>query len=273
MGNERSIEVSIDIAASAEEVWRALTEAAELTRWFPLSAEVTPGEGGSMRWTWDDAWTWVSTIERWEPGRVLRLANREQRPFDTEGQPLPSGQVAPANLAMEFTLATDSGITRLRLIHSGFGRGAAWDDELDGVSVGWRAELTSLKHYLEQHRGRNRRGGLARTSTLLSQEQAWSRLLGPGGFVVKPWPVSTGSTCEVGAPADRFHGIVMVHLPERDLSVAVDELGGGVWRLGTHRADGRTGVSVWVASYTADQAFVDGLKTRVQQRLDALFQT
>ena len=154
MPNDRSIEVAVEIGATVEEVWQALTDADELMRWFPLTAEVTPGEGGSMRWAWDDGWSWVSTIERWEPGRVLGLGNRDQRPFDAHGQPLPAGQVAPANLAMEFTLESDGGITRLRLIHSGFGQGAAWDDELDGVSVGWQSELASLKHYLEHHRGR-----------------------------------------------------------------------------------------------------------------------
>lgn len=34
-------------------VWRALTEAEELTRWFPLQARVTPGEGGEIWMSWN----------------------------------------------------------------------------------------------------------------------------------------------------------------------------------------------------------------------------
>ena len=43
----RSFSMSIDIDATPEEVWRALTDAGELMRWFPLQARVTPGKGGS----------------------------------------------------------------------------------------------------------------------------------------------------------------------------------------------------------------------------------
>ena len=46
---KRAFELALDIDASADEVWRALTEAEELMRWFPLEAQVAPGNGGSMR--------------------------------------------------------------------------------------------------------------------------------------------------------------------------------------------------------------------------------
>jgi uncharacterized protein YndB with AHSA1/START domain len=43
----RRFEMTIDVNAPADAVWSALTEARELTRWFPLEARVVPGEGGS----------------------------------------------------------------------------------------------------------------------------------------------------------------------------------------------------------------------------------
>jgi len=39
----RSFTMSLDIDATPEEVWRALTDAGALVRWFPLQARVTPG--------------------------------------------------------------------------------------------------------------------------------------------------------------------------------------------------------------------------------------
>ena len=48
----RSFSMSIDINATPEDVWRALTDAGELMRWFPLQARVTPGKGGSVFWGW-----------------------------------------------------------------------------------------------------------------------------------------------------------------------------------------------------------------------------
>ena len=68
----RSFSMSIDIDATPEEVWRALTDAGELMRWFPLQARVTPGKGGSVFWGWDEHWAWESQIDAWEPERRLQ---------------------------------------------------------------------------------------------------------------------------------------------------------------------------------------------------------
>lgn len=92
MPNEtRSVEMAVDIAAPADAVWTALTDPAELVRWFPLQASVIPGAGGSVKCSWDDTWTWESTIDIWEPGRRSRLVQEEQRPLDVNGGLLPAG--------------------------------------------------------------------------------------------------------------------------------------------------------------------------------------
>lgn len=85
---ERLFDMSIDIEATPEHVWKALTDAGELTRWFPLQARVTPGTGGRMFWGWDNHWAWESQIEVWELHKRLTLV--ETRPaFDVNGNPLP----------------------------------------------------------------------------------------------------------------------------------------------------------------------------------------
>ena len=182
----RAFRMSLDIGASREDVWRALTEANELVRWFPTAARVTPGEGGTMAWSWGEGWDWETRIDAWEPGRLLRLVQEDARPYDTQGRPLPPGEAEPARIAMEFTLETHQGKTRLRLVHSGFGQGAAWDNALEGITEGWQAELRSLRHYLLRHRGRDRHTGRAWLTTTAPRDAAWARLLGPGGFRVTP---------------------------------------------------------------------------------------
>ena len=87
---------------------------------------------------------------------------------------------------MEFTLETHRGKTRLRLVHSGFGRGTAWDNEFEGISEGWQAELRSLRHYLRGFRGRDRIFGRAWLTTTMPRQAAWARLIGPYGFRVQP---------------------------------------------------------------------------------------
>lgn len=244
----RAFEMSLDLEASREDVWRALTEAEELVRWFPMGARVTPGEGGTMVWSWGEGWEWETRIDAWEPGRLLRLIQEDARPYDTQGRPLPPGQAEPARIVMEFTLETHQGKTRLRLVHSGFGHGAAWDNELEGITEGWQAELRSLRHHLARHRGRDRFAGRAWLTTSVPRATAWARLLGPGGFRVTPSDPKEGEGYEVVTPGgQRFTGTVEFNLPGQTLAGTVRELGDGWFRLLTWKdASGNTGV--WACS-------------------------
>jgi len=271
---KRAFEMTIDIEASVDDVWRALTEAKELVRWFPLEARVTPGQGGSMFWSWGEAWAGEMRIDAWDPPWLLRLVEDGYRPFDAEGRPLSAGQVEPTQIALEFTLETREGKTRLRLVHSGFGRGANWDDEFEGISTGWQFELRSLRHYLRRHRGRDRHAGWARIATTEPPAAVWARLLSPEGFPVN------GASLEAGRPyalkaatGDHFTGTVELYLPPWDFFGTVRELNDGVFRLSTHRAAGQTGVTIWLATYTPDTARVEAFGTRAQELLQRLFAT
>ena len=48
----KDIDLSIEIDASPEAVWRAISDGEELGRWFPLEAEVVPGVGGTVTVAW-----------------------------------------------------------------------------------------------------------------------------------------------------------------------------------------------------------------------------
>src|SRR5512134_330311 len=121
----KTIDTVLEIAASPDAVWRALTDPVELTRWFPLEAQVTPGVGGRIRWSWGEPIVSEASIETWEPTRRLRLieqTNLGDHVTPEEGR-LP-GRV------LEFTLEPREGKTILRLVHSGFGDEAEWENEL-----------------------------------------------------------------------------------------------------------------------------------------------
>ncbi len=269
----RAFRTSLDIDATPDEVWAALTEAEELMRWFPTEARVTPGKGGTMLWSWGHGEDWETRIDAWEPGRLLRLVQEDARPYDTQGKQLPPGEVEPARIALEFTLETHQGKTRLRLVHSGFGHGAAWDAEIDGISEGWQAELRSLRHYLRRHRGRNRQAGRALVTTSLPREAAWARLLGAGGFALTPAQPKEGELYEVVTPGgQRYSGTVHLNLPGQTLAGTVAELNDGWFRLLTWRdARGNTGVWAWLATYTEDDAAVREFRDRSQEALERLF--
>lgn len=261
---DRCFEMSIDIDAPADAVWRALTEAKELTRWFPLEARVVPGQGGSMYWGWGGDWGGESKIAVWEPDRRLKLVETRQA-FDADGKPL-GRHGDDRDLVVEVTLESHAGTTRLRLVHSGFGVGADWDDELDGVSNGWQIELRGLKDYVEKYRGRDRLFAWARSSSDLPQEEVWARLTGPEGVHLHVLPPEGASyTLDVGD--QRFAGRASLTIPND--FVGYVEGSSATIRVGTFRGGGRTGLMLVLTSYdSADAPRVKTFGAAAQAVLD-----
>lgn len=171
----RTFERSLDIAAPADAVWSALTDAQELERWFPVSSDVKPGVGGSILLSWGSPWDGRAPIQIWEPSRHLRI-----------GWPWGGKPGEPSPLAVDYYLESHGASTRLRLVHSGFAQGPDWDMEYDGVSSGWTFELRSLKHYLERHRGSPRAIAWSRVRTSMPRERAWAQLFSENGLRVTP---------------------------------------------------------------------------------------
>lgn len=174
--DERDVTMTVEISAAPDAVWRALTDAGELTRWFPLEAKVEPGEGGSWWIGWPPGpWQFSCDVATWQPGRRLELVERRD-------DPAAAGHV----LRIDFRLEESGGATRLTVVHSGFGRGAEWDDEYHGVERGWRYELRCLAHYLDRHRGRDRATAWLVESTGVPADEVFARLTGVDGFEPDP---------------------------------------------------------------------------------------
>jgi uncharacterized protein YndB with AHSA1/START domain len=271
MSNTRSFTTSLDIAASPEEVWTALTEAGELVRWFPLNAEVSPGAGGSMKWSWEDSWTWELRIEAWEPGRRLRLVQDEAPVYDAEGRVVDAPRSPGGPIVVEFTLEGVGGRTHLHLVHSGFGPAADWDDELDGISVGWQSELRGLRHYLERHRGRDRTVVAVRASSDASIETIWRRLAGGEGFALRPDAPRAGGAFEAAPPGgEPFTGSTELYIPDRAFFGVVPALGDAQFCISTHRAEGRTGMQVWLAAWNGRTPALDRFEAAARRTVDQL---
>lgn len=250
MAAERRFETEITIAATPDEVWRALTQPGELSRWFPLSAEVEPRPGGRLTWNWGGSWSWKLRIADWRPGERLLLDQLADRPLGADGQPVAAELAEPAAIALEFTLEGRQGATRLRLVHSGFGRGAAWDDEIDGITQGWRSELWSLRHYLERHRGRERAVGRAMAVTSLRLDEAFARLLGAEGVSLDPGRPVVGAPYTLVLPGGRhLSGTVTIASSPRQFAGTVAEANDGFVKLEVWRTGGTTGAQLWLSAW------------------------
>ena len=169
----RQLEVKTGIKASAEQVWRAVSEGEELQRWFAPVAKVEPGQGGSVFISWGAGMEFTSRITIWEPNRHLR----------TEGEPRSKGDSKEmCSLAVDYFIEAGDGETVLRVVTSGFGAGAEWDGEYDGTENGWRAFLKVLKCAIERHPGKVAAQTSFTVKTLLTRDECWGRIAAALGF-------------------------------------------------------------------------------------------
>ena len=257
---DKRIEFSVAIDAPVEAVWKALTDADELTNWFPLEARVSPGKGGVLRLSWGGNMAGEAPITLWEPNRRFRWVEGED----------PATQVV-----VDFFLETQKGKTVVRLVDSGFGSSADWEDYYDSKHCGWDFELRSLRHYLEHHGGTRRRAVWARKKITLPREEAWGRLLGPGGLAREGslLGLKAGNRYAVtAATGDHFEGVVHTYYPRWQFGATVENLRNSLLRVELEPgAKGFATVYVWLSSWRLPEAEVTSFRDRWAAQLETLF--
>lgn len=191
----RSIEVSVDIDASPEKVWKAVSEAEEISKWFAPQVEVVPGVGGHVTASWGPGMEGTSLIEVWEPNRQIRWAEHRKDPYCKAGDE--SGEVMRHIATDYFIEAQDGGRTTLRIVQSGFGPESEWDNEIESVKRGWPVFMRILKHNLEHHWGEPATNLTISTYSAHLPAEAWSVLMSERGFL------GAGATAPSG-PESRY---------------------------------------------------------------------
>ena len=186
----RAAEGQVEVEATPERVWQALTDARELVRWFPLDARVEPGQGGSVYLSWLNEFAAKAEILVWDPPKHLRTVWT----FHDEG---------PSQVT-DYHVETKSGRTVLRAVTSGFPMDPSWDGWVEGTNRGWAFELRSLKHYLERHAGEPRHVVYLRRRIPISNEEAWARLISERELA--PW-LTAGQAFD-RQPASQYAAVV-----------------------------------------------------------------
>jgi uncharacterized protein YndB with AHSA1/START domain len=214
----RSYEKKFEVAAPPEAVWKAITEGEELTRWFCVAAESQPGVGGEQTIDWGGGMKATHKIVIWEPNAHLRTESRR-----SDLSPPESGEP----YAIDWYLESAGGTTRVRMVASGFGEGADWDYEYDGTFHGWDFFHTTLKHYLENHRGKPANNVTIYATFSISREEAWDRLMSAEGLVKE----GSARDLAIGAPFrfvtaenDVLAGVVRNLVPAKTFSGMVENL-------------------------------------------------
>ena len=65
--SERTVEKVLELDVTVEKVWGAITDPAELARWFGDEAEVDLRPGGDAAMTWEDHGRYAMRVEEVDP--------------------------------------------------------------------------------------------------------------------------------------------------------------------------------------------------------------
>lgn len=148
----RDIRLTATIRAKPELVYRSLTSARELTRWWLEGAETDARNAGRLRMIWP--------VKRAKAGvRCPGFGEREGVFVDLEParkvawlwKPALGEKGVPA-LASIFILPARGGKSEVTLLHSGFSAAARVDALYDVHARAWEDGLAKLKLYLETGR-------------------------------------------------------------------------------------------------------------------------
>ena len=136
------VEKDILIEAPIELVWRVVSEPDHIKEWFSEDAQIDRRAGGVGSVSFPSGETYYLQVEAFDPPH--RFAYRWLHAEGTKALPENSTLV-------EFTLQSEGGGTRLRVVESGFDK-IDWTDDakvksVDDHSRGWQAFLERLRDY------------------------------------------------------------------------------------------------------------------------------
>ena len=243
--NTRSASGRIELNAPPERVWKALTDAAELVRWFPLEARVEPGEGGSVYMSWKNEYAGTSDILAWEPDERLAIS------WSWSDDPDVPPQVT------EYRIAGRGGRTVLNVVTSGFPDDPSWDAFVEGTNRGWVFELQSLKQYLEAHDGEEREVIYLRRRIPVGAAEAWDRVLGDDGLGARP-----------------MDGTVFDRTEPHQYAAVIDDLDGALFRVSVEPSmagpDARE-IVLWLQAWGDARERLPGYEAKWRPLLERLF--
>lgn len=208
----RDIELSVELDASPEDVFRAVTDGTELAKWLAPEARVTAPEGGKKGSIWI---SWGEGMSVEHELEIFDAPNRIRHPSGKNGETM-------APLYADWSIeAREGGKATLRLVHSGFSASADWDGEFEAHARGWRLMLQNLRQYFARH-AHEPAAHLPFMSKVDSPHGSiWETLLGKLGLSAPP---KAGDPFRFTTPnGDALTGVVDLVTDTRVLALVVRE--------------------------------------------------
>ncbi len=162
------LEFSVEVPGTPEQVWDAIATAKGMSAWFAPTV-MEEREGGSLHFTMGPDMGSDGRVTGWDPPR--RLVYEEDWAALMGKDP-----DALSPLTSEFVVEAQSGGTCVvRVTSSGFGIGAAWEQEWwDTLAPGWMPFFDNLRLYLAHFPGQEATQLEASASHSGDAEALWS---------------------------------------------------------------------------------------------------
>jgi uncharacterized protein YndB with AHSA1/START domain len=250
---KRSLEKTIEVSATPEQVWKALTDPKELVKWFPLEARVTPGVGGKFFISWGPDMEGEAEIIAWEPGK--RIAWKESM------------------ATVEFTIEARGGKTLVRMVQSGFFSGEAWENEwFESTDYGWGFILLNLQWSLERHPGADRQVRWPRQKVDLTREETYARLLRSSSlFAGDLTTFKPGDSFALKTTTgENWTGKVEFIKPLRGFCLSIRELGDALLWVTIEGSPGTIEAQIWLAAFGLDENKLNNFQQQWSQRLSQI---
>lgn len=134
MTYSESLTFERQIAVSPEQVFRAFTHATALRDWLANDASAQLRPGGYLYLFWNDGYSATCPIKHYLPPKELE--------FDW------FSPQDPGQTRVQIVLTAQDQNTHLKLVHGGFGEGAAWEQNRQEKEHAWEASLENLESFL-----------------------------------------------------------------------------------------------------------------------------
>jgi uncharacterized protein YndB with AHSA1/START domain len=243
----RQIEITKEIDAPVDEVWRAITEARSLEQWFPVDARVTPGPNGTIWLSWGEGSQGEAKIFHWEPNTRFGWGE----------------EFGGVRMATDFYLEARGAKTVVRVVTSGFSDDPAWDDDFHMMEGGWKYFMSHLQVWLERHRGQTRALSHSREQSEHSKAEAFARLARALGFSEPP--VRDGRFAVTTAEGDRLEGSIVALNPGVQMGLVIENLDHALLFVEMEGKKDRAKPALWLSTYGLAEADSSALGTRMRK--------
>ena len=143
--HSRDIDIQIIIARPVDKVFDAWVKPELLEQWLARKARVEPAAGGAYELFWDPANPGVNSTQGCTISSIMLNAELS---FNWKG-PEPYSEVMGDATKVFVRLESQSGGTLLRFVHTGWGKGARWQEARHWQANAWKQAIENLKNFLE----------------------------------------------------------------------------------------------------------------------------